>query len=93
MYALAAVLAATHSSVSDNALDIAIWLTLIAAYWTPTAVAWIRHVPNVGSVTVINGLLGWSVIGWIVALAMACRSKHPQQIAVVPYAPVAGPPR
>jgi hypothetical protein len=54
---------------------ILIVLLSIVSYWTPAIVAWIRHVPNAGSVTVINGFLGWTVIGWIVALAMACRSR------------------
>jgi len=27
------------------------------------------------AVVIINGLLGWTVIGWIVALAMACSSN------------------
>ena len=54
--------------------DFMIWLAITAAYWTPAIVAWIRHVPNKGSVTVVNVFLGWTVIGWIVALAMACRS-------------------
>jgi hypothetical protein len=45
-------------------------------YWIPTIVALIRDVPNKGSVIVINLFLGWTVIGWVVALAMAARS-HP----------------
>ena len=50
---------------------------LIAAllYFVPTIVAVMRHVPNTGSVFVINLLLGWSFIGWVVALAMAVRSR------------------
>ena len=51
-----------------------IWLAAIAAYWTPTLIAFIRHVPNRGSVAVVDFFLGWTVIGWIVALAMAVRS-------------------
>ena len=47
------------------------------AYFIPTIVAWVRHVPNKGSVTVVNVFLGWTVIGWIVALAMAVRSRPP----------------
>jgi hypothetical protein len=54
---------------------ILIVLLSIASYWLPAIVAWVRHVPNAGSVTVINGFLGWTVVGWIVALAMACRSR------------------
>jgi len=52
-------------------------LFIIAAllYFIPTIVAITRHVPNTGSVIVINLLLGWSLIGWVVALAMAVRSR------------------
>ena len=50
---------------------------LFTGYWVPTVVAVIRHVRSTGSVVVVNLLLGWTVIGWIVALAMACRSKDP----------------
>jgi hypothetical protein len=32
-------------------------------------------VPNLGSVAVINTFLGWTFIGWVVALAMAARSR------------------
>jgi Superinfection immunity protein len=46
----------------------------VAAYWVPTIVAFRRKVPNRGSIAVINGLLGFTVVGWVVALAMACRS-------------------
>jgi len=46
----------------------------VAAYMLPTMIAASRHVSSVGSVAVINVLLGWSVVGWIVALAMAARS-------------------
>jgi hypothetical protein len=44
-------------------------------YWIPTIVGAARHVPNMGSVVVINLFLGWTFIGWVVALAMAVRSR------------------
>jgi hypothetical protein len=47
---------------------------LICLYFLPLIVAGARHVPNVGSVAVINIFLGWTFIGWVVALAMAMRS-------------------
>lgn len=54
------------------------WITIsTAAYFAPAIVALARHVPNTGSVIVIDVLLGWTIVGWIVALAMACRSKPP----------------
>jgi len=46
-----------------------------ALYFLPSILALMRKVPNVGSVIVINVFLGWTFIGWIVALAMAMRSR------------------
>jgi hypothetical protein len=43
-------------------------------YFVPWWVAVHRHVPNWGSVIAVNVLLGWTIVGWVVALAMACRS-------------------
>ena len=71
-------LAAAASSGGSAALGFLIIIASMGAYWAPAAVAWIRHVPNAGSVTVLNGFLGWTVIGWIIALAMACRSIPPE---------------
>jgi hypothetical protein len=51
-------------------------LLVIVVYFAPTILAALRTVPNVGSILVINFFLGWTFIGWVVALAMAARS-HP----------------
>ncbi len=71
-------LAASSANSGSTAGTVIIILVAVIAYWTPAVIAWIRHVPNAGSVTVINAFLGWTFIGWIVALAMACRSNPPQ---------------
>jgi hypothetical protein len=42
-------------------------------------------VPNEGSIAVLNALLGWTLVGWVVALAMAARSLP--QSATVDSAP------
>jgi hypothetical protein len=47
----------------------------IGFYFLPTIVAVARKVTNQGSVLVINFFLGWTFIGWVVALAMACRTS------------------
>lgn len=52
-----------------------IWIVILLAYWTPTIVVLTRHAPSPGAVIVINAFLGWTGVGWVVALAMACRSK------------------
>jgi len=46
----------------------------VVAYLLPSLIAAGRKVPNLGSVLVINIFLGWTFVGWIVALAMAARS-------------------
>ena len=44
---------------------------LMLLYFVPTIVAIYRETPNKGSTIVVNLFLGWTVIGWVVALAMA----------------------
>lgn len=60
-----------------------IFLFFAAMYFIPVIVAGIRKVPNLGSVIVINLFLGWTLVGWVVALAMAARSQPPQMGPVV----------
>ena len=55
---------------------VGLWLLamLIGVYFIPTIVATQRDVVNKWSVAVINAFLGWTLIGWVVALAMALRT-------------------
>ncbi len=43
-------------------------------YFVPIWVASHRKVPNTGSVAVVDIFLGWTLVGYVVALAMACRT-------------------
>ena len=65
-----------------------VWVVLAAVllalftlgYMLPSSIAIVRKVRNVGSIIVINFFLGWTLMGWVVALAMAASSKpQPQQ--------------
>jgi hypothetical protein len=58
----------------DTINGLAVLAGILAVYFAPTLVAFARDVPNKGSVIVINTLLGWTLVGWVVALAMAARS-------------------
>lgn len=49
----------------------------LALYFLPTIIGAVRRVVNIGSVFAINLLLGWTLIGWAVALAMALRTNPP----------------
>lgn len=50
-----------------------LWAIIAIAYWLPTLIAAIRRNGEVLRVLVINGLIGWTAIGWFVALAIALR--------------------
>lgn len=56
------------------------FLVIAGFYLLPAVVAAIRKVPNAGSVFVINLFLGWTVIGWVIALAMAARLTPPPPV-------------
>ena len=61
-----------------------LWLLMMvvgaALYFLPTIVAVARHRSNVAVIAVINVLLGWSFIGWVVALVMALSQEAAPQI-------------
>ena len=65
-----------HQLLREGGTDVVFLAWVIAVltgfYMLPWAVAVTRSMPNTGSILLINLLLGWTVIGWIVALVMAC---------------------
>ena len=71
------ILAAGGSDAGATIAGIIGIVGALVVYWVPAVTAWVRHVPNKGSVFVVNLFLGWTVIGWIVALAMAMRDPRP----------------
>ena len=51
------------------------FLLMLALYLLPTIVAEVRAHKSSNSVLVINLFLGWTLIGWVVALAIAFNSN------------------
>lgn len=47
-------------------------------YFLPLIIAVVRGVRNQGSVLVVNLFLGWTLIGWVIALAMAAKTVEPR---------------
>ena len=60
---------------------VALWLAGSAAYFAPTIIALARKSRDIGVVIAVNMFLGWTLVGWVVALAFALRdnSAHNQQ--------------
>jgi hypothetical protein len=55
-----------------------------AIHFLPTIVALLRHSRHTGAIFLINLFLGWTVIGWVVALVWAATSQ-PRWYAVPRY--------
>ncbi len=65
------------------AVGILILIGLAVVYVLPTIVAvWRRH-PSAGSVAAINALLGWTLLGWVAALAWALTYIPPSRNALI----------
>jgi Superinfection immunity protein len=56
---------------------IALILIALGLYWLPSIIGYCRRSPDVFTVVVTNALLGWTIVGWLVALFMATRSARP----------------
>lgn len=48
----------------------------VVVYFVPSLIAAFRHVRNFGTIIVVNLFFGWTVIGWVVALAIACGAER-----------------
>ena len=53
---------------------------LTLGYMLPWAIAATRGKSNQAAVGVINLLLGWTLVGWVIALVMACQAHTPAGI-------------
>jgi hypothetical protein len=70
-------------------------IVIFLLYFLPVFVAALRSKAHPGGVVVVDLLLGWTVIGWIVALAMAASGSTTKDVVparVAPVVPVTGPP-
>ena len=65
-------------------------LTLL--YLLPWAIAASRNKDDVVAIALINALLGWSVVGWVAALVMACTGSAPAQVVLLYQPTVYSPP-
>lgn len=58
-------------------------LFLFAMYWLPTIIAVVRRTPSALGVAAINFFLGWTVIGWIVALVIALAAYPAERVVII----------
>lgn len=67
----------------------AFFLAAPALYFLPTFEAWNKGHPNLTSIALVNFFLGWSLIGWVVAIVWAFKRPEPPvtpaQVVVSPH--------
>ncbi len=50
--------------------------TVFTIYFAPSIVGFARHRPNRGAILVLNIFLGWTFVGWVIALVWAVANKR-----------------
>jgi hypothetical protein len=58
-------------------------LFLFAMYWLPTLIALARQTPSALGIAMLNFFLGWTVIGWIMALVWALAANTSPHVIVI----------
>lgn len=60
-------------------ISTALWaLVVIAVYCLPWSIALHREHPRAGIIALINLALGWTLIGWLLALVLATERFRPR---------------
>jgi len=63
-------------------------LPMLALHFLPTIIAAARHAQNFIWILVVNLLLSWTVVGWIVALIWSLCDRPRYVVAYLPPPPV-----
>jgi hypothetical protein len=58
-------------------------LAIFVLYWLPTIIAIARHTHSALGVATLNFFLGWTGIGWFIALMWALAASPAQQVIVI----------
>lgn len=67
-------------------LELLIIGAAIALYFLPAVIAsFVRNHPNAGPIAAINIFLGWTLLGWVVALAWSLTGPNMANTAPCPY--------
>ena len=49
-------------------VGVVVFIIIMASYFLPTIIALLRRQPNALAIFLLNFFLGWTFIGWVVAL-------------------------
>jgi Superinfection immunity protein len=76
---LAILIVGTSTPASPGLAAIAGAVVVVALplYFLPVIIAYLRPAPDRASVVIVSILLGWTYVGWVIALALAVRDRRP----------------
>lgn len=57
-------------------MEVLLLILLVALYFLPGIIASRRHHSSAGGIWVVNIFLGWTFLGWVIALAWAASGRH-----------------
>ena len=59
----------------DNAIMVILLVAIALLYMLPTLVAYGRDIPQRQTITIVNIVLGWTLIGWVIIFLWAMRAE------------------
>jgi Superinfection immunity protein len=75
----------SENTAAGAGAGIILMLIAFGFYFLPTFIAAGRHHHNTGAIFIIDLLLGWTLLGWAVALAWAFTNAAPAPAATTIY--------
>lgn len=82
---------AANAPAQPVAEGISVACALIGLYFLPALIAANRNKLNRGSILALNFFLGWSLIGWVVALVWALAADQPPAVVYAATATATAP--
>jgi hypothetical protein len=67
----------TSASLGLAAIAAIIVMVALPLYILPMIIAYLRPAPDRASVVIVSIFLGWTYVGWVIALALAVRDRRP----------------
>jgi hypothetical protein len=73
-----ALAASGGTNAGQVILGFVVIIFAVGAYFTPLILAWVRHLDNIMQIALLNFFLGWTMIGWVIALIWAAKPMQRQ---------------
>ena len=80
--AILIVTSGTSASLGLAAIAAAAVVVALPLYILPVLIAYLRPAPDRASVVIVSIFLGWTYVGWVIALALAVRDRRPAMMVL-----------